>query len=50
VIPYSDLAGVNLGRAATLYIGLGNRDNPATGGSGMIFIDDVGYGRPVAAD
>jgi hypothetical protein len=50
VIPYSDLAGANLGRAAILYIGLGNRDNPAAGGSGMIFIDDVGYGRPAAVD
>jgi len=45
LIPYSDLAGVNLSRAAILYIGVGDRDNPTAGGTGMIFIDDVGYGH-----
>jgi len=49
LIPYSDLAGVNLNRVATLYIGVGNRDNPTTGGAGLIFIDDIGYGHPAAA-
>jgi hypothetical protein len=50
VIPYSDLAGVNLSRAAILYIGVGDRDNPTAGGTGMVFIDDVGYGRPASAE
>ena len=45
VIPYSDLAGVNLSRVATVYVGVGDRDNPSAGGSGLIFIDDIGYGR-----
>jgi hypothetical protein len=48
IIPYTDLAGVNLSRAAILYIGVGDRGNPTAGGTGMIFIDDVGYGKPAA--
>jgi hypothetical protein len=46
VIPYSELTagGVNLSRAATIYIGLGDRNNPAAGGTGLVFIDDVGFG------
>jgi len=46
VIPYSELTsgGVNLSRAATMYIGLGDRNNPTAGGTGRIFIDDVGFG------
>jgi hypothetical protein len=47
LIPYSDLAGVNLARVATLYIGVGDRDNPTAGGAGLIFIDDVGFGKPI---
>ena len=45
LIPYSDLAGVNLSNVKTLYIGLGDRDNPTASGTGTIFIDDIGYGR-----
>jgi len=47
VIPYGNLAGVNLSNISTLYIGVGNRNNPSAGGSGTVFIDDVGYGHPV---
>jgi hypothetical protein len=50
LIPYSDLAGVNLNRVAIVYIGVGNRDNPTAGGTGRIFIDDVGYGRPTTVE
>jgi len=46
LIPYSDLAGVNLSRVAIMYIGIGDRDNPTAGGTGLIFIDDVAYGHP----
>jgi hypothetical protein len=46
VIPYSELAGVNLGRVAILYIGVGDRDIPTAGGTGLIFVDDIGYGHP----
>jgi carbohydrate binding protein with CBM4/9 domain/F5/8 type C domain-containing protein len=45
VIPYSDLAGVNLNSVAMIYVGVGDRDNPTSGGGGTIFVDDIGYGR-----
>ncbi|MHC4518117.1 MAG: discoidin domain-containing protein [Planctomycetota bacterium] len=50
LIPHTDLAGVNLSRVAILYIGVGDRDNPSAGGTGLIFIDDVGYGHPAPAE
>ena len=46
LIPYSELMGVNLNSVATMYIGVGDRDNPISGGTGLIFIDDIGFGRP----
>jgi hypothetical protein len=49
VIPYSDLGGVNLSSVAIVYVGVGDRDNPTAGGTGLLFIDDIGYGRPAAA-
>jgi len=50
VIPYSELTagGVNLSRAAMIYIGLGDRNNPTAGGTGMVFIDDVGFGTALS--
>jgi len=48
-IPYSDLAGVNLSRVAIIYVGVGDRDNPTAGGTGTIFVDDIGYGRAYTA-
>ena len=50
VIPYSDLAGVNLSRVAIIYVGIGDRDNPTAGGAGTLFVDDIGYGRPAGTD
>jgi regulation of enolase protein 1 (concanavalin A-like superfamily) len=47
-IPYSDLVGVNLSRVRTMYIGVGNRNAPAAGGTGTVYIDDVALGRPHA--
>jgi hypothetical protein len=46
-IPFADLAGVNLSRVAIMYIGVGDRDNPSAGGTGLIYVDDIGYGRPL---
>jgi len=47
-IPLSDFAagGVNLARVKTVSIGVGNRSNPAPGGSGQIYIDDIYVTRP----
>jgi len=50
LIPYSDLAGVNLSRLATMIIGVGDRDNPTAGGTGTIFVDDIGYGKPASIE
>jgi len=35
-------AGVNLAAVKKMYIGLGNRASPTLGGTGTIFIDDIG--------
>ena len=48
-ISYDDLAGVNLGRLAILYVGVGDRDNPTADGVGTVFIDDIEYGRAYTA-
>jgi hypothetical protein len=50
LIPYSDLDGVNLSRVAVMYIGVGDRDNPTAGGTGLIFVDDIGYGKPTTVE
>jgi hypothetical protein len=44
-ISFSDLAGVDLGRIKTVSIGLGDRANPTSGGAGVIYIDDIGFGH-----
>ena len=46
LIPFTDLTGVNLSRVATMYIGVGDRDNPTAGGNGLIFVDDILVGHP----
>ncbi len=38
--------GVNLANVNTIAIGLGNKKNPAAGGSGTIYIDDIRLYRP----
>jgi hypothetical protein len=38
--------GVNLSNINTITIGFGNRNNPTTGGSGMMFFDDIRLHRP----
>ena len=48
LIPFSDLSGVNLNSVSTMYVGLGDRDNPSAGGSGLIFVDDIGVGHPAS--
>ena len=47
VIPLSEFAGVDLTNVATVYLGFGNRDTPTPGGTGTVFVDDIGYGHPV---
>jgi hypothetical protein len=47
-IPLSDLttAGVKTTAVKKLTIGVGDRNNPKAGGTGMVYIDDIGYGHP----
>jgi hypothetical protein len=49
-------AGVNLAAVKKMYIGLGNRISPTAGGTGTIYIDDIGIypsrcvdGKPIPA-
>ncbi len=43
--PMSDFAGVNFAKVQKLTIGVGTQDAATAGGKGMVFIDDIGYGR-----
>ena len=39
--------GVNLANVNTIAIGLGNKNNPLAGGSGIIYFDDIRLYRPL---
>ncbi len=45
-IPLSSLTGINLAKVKKLYIGAGDRQKPAAGGAGRLFIDDIRVTRP----
>jgi len=45
-IPLSSLGGVNLAKVKKMYLGAGDRQTPAKGGTGLIFIDDIGVTKP----
>jgi regulation of enolase protein 1 (concanavalin A-like superfamily) len=40
-IPLDSFAGVNLAEVRKMYIGIGDRQDPAAGGRGRLFIDDL---------
>ncbi len=40
-IPLSSFTGVNLAKVKKLYIGVGDKKNPAADGAGRIYIDDI---------
>jgi hypothetical protein len=46
-IPLSEFtsAGVKMNAVKSLVIGVGNKAAPVAGGTGLVFIDDIGYGR-----
>ena len=46
-IPFGDLSGVNLARVREMTIGIGNRTSPTAGGTGTVYIDDIGFGSPL---
>jgi hypothetical protein len=45
-IPLSSLTGVNPAKVKKLYLGVGNRNSPAQGGTGRIYIDDICVTKP----
>jgi len=49
-IPLADFssAGVNTAAVKTMYIGVGDRQNPVKAGAGKLYIDDIGVGHPAA--
>jgi len=46
-IPMNSLNGVSMSKVKKLTIGVGAR-NATSGGTGMVFIDDIGYGKSAA--
>jgi hypothetical protein len=48
-IPLADFSGVNLVTVRKMFIGVGDRANPAKGGAGSLFIDDIYLTRPAPA-
>ncbi len=45
-IPYSELSGVNLSRVEKMTVGVGSKSNPTADGTGIVYVDDIGYGSP----
>jgi regulation of enolase protein 1 (concanavalin A-like superfamily) len=46
-IALSDLTGVNLAAVKKITLGVGDRANPVPGATGMLYIDDIGFGHPI---
>jgi hypothetical protein len=46
-IPFSSLAGVNLSKVKKLTVGVGDKASPKAGGTGTLYIDDIGFGKPL---
>jgi hypothetical protein len=39
---------VNFTAVKRLVIGVGDKAKPAPGGAGLLYIDDIGFGRPAS--
>jgi hypothetical protein len=48
MIPLSEFtsAGVKMNAVKSLAVGVGNKAAPKVGGTGTVYIDDIGYGKP----
>jgi len=44
-IPMTDFAGVNFAKVQKIVITIGDKTATAAGGTGIVFIDDIGFGR-----
>jgi hypothetical protein len=49
-IALSDLSGVNLAAVKKLTIGVGNSTSPQAGAAGMLYMDDIQFGKPAVVD
>ncbi|MCX5644525.1 MAG: discoidin domain-containing protein [Phycisphaerae bacterium] len=47
-IPLSNLTGLNLTAVQKITLGVGDKASPKAGGAGMLYIDDIGFGKPAA--
>ena len=47
-IPMSDFAGVNFAKVKKMVITIGDKTATAPGGTGIVFIDDIGFGHSAA--
>ncbi|MEN6425935.1 MAG: hypothetical protein ABFE13_11265 [Phycisphaerales bacterium] len=45
VVPMSDFAGVNFAKVKKMVLTIGDKNATTTGGTGIVFIDDIGFGR-----
>jgi hypothetical protein len=45
-VPLSSVTGVNLAKVKKLYIGVGDRQAPAAGGAGRLYLDDIRVTKP----
>jgi len=50
MIPFSRFTGVNMGGVKKLYIGVGDRNKSMVSASGLIYIDDIGFGHPLSTE
>jgi hypothetical protein len=52
LIPLSDLtaAGVNTGSITKLAVGVGDPTQPSQNAAGLLYIDDMAFGHPIAAE
>ncbi|MBM4025925.1 MAG: hypothetical protein FJ280_11050 [Planctomycetes bacterium] len=48
-IPLSSFTGVNAAAVRALYLGAGDKANPVAGGTGVIYVDDIGLAKPAPA-
>ncbi len=49
-IPLADLSGVNVAAVKKLTLGVGDNVNPKAGAAGMLFIDDIQFGKAAVVD
>ncbi len=49
-IALSEFGGVDPASIEKMTIGVGSRTSPVAGGTGTVYIDDIGYGRPATTE